>query len=62
MKYLLVVFLWTGYVALHSYLISTRFTYLTGQAFKGILCLLQAVLCYHFIGFDYSFNKFCKSI
>jgi methanethiol S-methyltransferase len=34
MKYLLVVFLWTGYVALHSYLISTRFTNLMMRLLK----------------------------
>ncbi|MCX6164363.1 MAG: NnrU family protein [Ignavibacteriae bacterium] len=34
MKYLFVVFLWTGYVALHSYLISIRFTNLMTRLLK----------------------------
>jgi methanethiol S-methyltransferase len=34
MKYLLVVLLWTGYVALHSFLISTRFTNLLSRLLK----------------------------
>ncbi|MBI5402118.1 MAG: protein-S-isoprenylcysteine methyltransferase [Ignavibacteriae bacterium] len=34
MKYLLVVFLWTLYVSLHSYLISTRFTNLMNRLLK----------------------------
>jgi methanethiol S-methyltransferase len=34
MDYLFVLFLWTGYVALHSYLISTRFTNLMIRMLK----------------------------
>jgi len=34
MKYLFVVFLWTGYVALHSFLISVRFTNLMTRLLK----------------------------
>jgi methanethiol S-methyltransferase len=34
MKYLLIVFLWSGYCALHSYLISTGFTNLMNKVLK----------------------------
>jgi methanethiol S-methyltransferase len=35
MKYLLTVLLWTGYVSLHSFLISTRFTNLMTRSLKN---------------------------
>ena len=34
MKYLLIVFLWTAYLSLHSFLISTRFTKLMTRLLK----------------------------
>jgi len=49
MKYLLIVFMWTGYCSLHSFLISIRFTNLMARWLKGFYAYYR--LAYVMISF-----------
>ena len=60
MNYLILIILWAGYCALHSFLISTWF--INFPIIEEVLCFLQIVLRGVFFGVTCHFNQLLSSI